>query len=138
MDKKKVGLPPLDWLRVFEAAGRLGGFSAAAREFGLSPAAVSQRIANLESWLGRSLFIRRARGVTLLPELAAMTLQDSSRALLRPLKKPVPAREVSLITHGEGIKTRLLEVLKMSILQGLPQGIKEKRETWRILDAKTT
>ena len=34
MAKKKIGLPPLDWLRVFEAAGRLGGFSAAAKEFG--------------------------------------------------------------------------------------------------------
>ncbi len=65
MAKKKVGLPPLDWLRVFEAAGRLGGFSAAAREFGLSQAAVSQRIGNLETWLGRTLFVREARGVSL-------------------------------------------------------------------------
>ncbi|GGH27399.1 transcriptional regulator, LysR family [Cribrihabitans marinus] len=61
----KRGLPPLDWLRVFEAAGRLGGFSSAAREFGLTQAAVSQRIANLEAWLGRPLFVREARGVSL-------------------------------------------------------------------------
>ncbi|MEM9127920.1 MAG: LysR family transcriptional regulator, partial [Pseudomonadota bacterium] len=47
MARAKIGLPPLDWLRVFEAAGRLGGFSAAAREFGLTQAAVSQRIGNL-------------------------------------------------------------------------------------------
>ncbi|WP_027258913.1 LysR family transcriptional regulator [Leisingera aquimarina] len=67
MPKKatKQGLPPLDWLKVFEAAGRLGSFTAAAEEFGATQAAVSQRIRNLESWLGRQLFIRSARGVTL-------------------------------------------------------------------------
>lgn len=62
---RKPGLPPLDWLRIFESAARLGGFSAAAREFGLTQAAVSQRIRNLETWLGRDLFLRSARGVSL-------------------------------------------------------------------------
>lgn len=61
----KQGLPPLDWLKVFEAAGRHGSFTAAAEEFGATQAAVSQRIRNLESWLGRQLFIRSARGVSL-------------------------------------------------------------------------
>ncbi|KIC45146.1 LysR family transcriptional regulator [Ruegeria sp. ANG-S4] len=85
MAKKKIGLPPLDWLRVFEAAGRLGGFSAAAREFGLTQAAVSQRIGNLEAWLGRTLFIREARGVSLTVEGESYLplVQDSLQALER-------------------------------------------------------
>lgn len=85
MDEKKVGLPPLDWLRVFEAAGRLGGFSAAAREFGISQAAVSQRMGNLEAWLGRSLFVREARGVSLTTdgESYLPLVQDSLTALER-------------------------------------------------------
>ncbi|WP_299639943.1 LysR family transcriptional regulator [uncultured Ruegeria sp.] len=85
MAKKKIGLPPLDWLRVFEAAGRLGGFSAAAKEFGLTQAAVSQRIGNLEAWLGRSLFVREARGVSLTVEGESYLplVQDSLRALER-------------------------------------------------------
>lgn len=58
-------LPPLDWLRIFEAAGRLGSFTAAAGESGTTQAAVSQRIRNLENHLGRELFVRSARGVTL-------------------------------------------------------------------------
>lgn len=58
-------LPPLEWLRVFEAAGRLGNFTAAARELGLTQAAVSQRIRNLEGRLGVRLFRRLARGVEL-------------------------------------------------------------------------
>ena len=85
---------------------------------------------------GLMRIVESGHGVTLLPELAAMTLPDSSRGFLRPLKKPVPAREVSLITHGDGIKIRLLEVLKRSILAGLPSGVKEKKKTWRIIDAR--
>ncbi|CUK07259.1 Gcv operon activator [Ruegeria denitrificans] len=85
MAKKKVGLPPLDWLRVFEVAGRLGGFSAAAKEFGLTQAAVSQRIGNLEAWLGRTLFVREARGVSLTVEGESYLplVQDSLQALER-------------------------------------------------------
>lgn len=58
-------LPPLEWIRVFEAAARLGSFTAAAGELGLTQAAVSQRIRNLELRIGAPLFDRQARGVTL-------------------------------------------------------------------------
>lgn len=85
MPKKitKQGLPPLDWLKVFEAAGRHGSFTAAAEEFGATQAAVSQRIRNLEAWLGRQLFIRSARGVSLTVdgESYLPLVHDSLRAL---------------------------------------------------------
>ncbi|RFC67299.1 MULTISPECIES: LysR family transcriptional regulator [Mesorhizobium] len=58
-------LPPLEWLRVFEAAARLANFTAAAAELNLTQAAVSQRIRLLESQLGTKLFERLPRGVTL-------------------------------------------------------------------------
>ena len=58
-------LPPLEWLRAFEAAGRLGNFTAAGSELGLTQAAVSQRILNLEQHLDAHLFLRMARGVEL-------------------------------------------------------------------------
>ncbi|EEE36801.1 transcriptional regulator, LysR family [Rhodobacteraceae bacterium KLH11] len=110
MAKKKVGLPPLDWLRVFEAAGRLGGFSAAAREFGLTQAAVSQRIGNLEAWLGRSLFIREARGVSLTIEGESYLplVQDSLQALERNTedlfgKSPRELRVAALSSHIDAL-----------------------------------
>lgn len=65
---EKIGpdpLPPLEWLRVFEAAGRLSNFTAAANELGLTQAAVSQRMRNLERHLNTHLFLRLARGVEL-------------------------------------------------------------------------
>lgn len=58
-------LPSLEWVRVFDAAARLGSFTAAARELGLTQAAVSQRIRHLEEHLGVALFERQARGVSL-------------------------------------------------------------------------
>lgn len=65
MDDRSASLPPLEWVRVFEAAARLGSFTAAADELGLTQAAVSQRIRNLELRIGAQLFDRLPRGVAL-------------------------------------------------------------------------
>lgn len=65
MAMRDGSLPPLEWVRVFEAAGRTGSFTEAARQLGLTQAAVSQRIRNLEQHLGTTLFERQARGVSL-------------------------------------------------------------------------
>ena len=56
MQGKHIDKLPLEWVRVFEAAGRTGSFTAAAQEIGLTQAAVSQRIQNLEQRLGARLF----------------------------------------------------------------------------------
>ena len=60
-------MPPLNALRAFEAAARLGGFQAAAEELCVTPGAVAQHIRGLEDWLGAELFTRHARGVALTP-----------------------------------------------------------------------
>ncbi len=56
---------PLNALRAFEAAARLGGFKAAAAELGVTPGAVTAHVKALESHLGAELFVRTARGVEL-------------------------------------------------------------------------
>lgn len=58
-------LPPLNAIRVFEAAARLGGFTRAAGELAMTQAAVSYQIRQLEDRLGVPLFVREPRGVTL-------------------------------------------------------------------------
>ena len=63
--RRENQLPPLGWLRGFEAAARLGSFTAAAHTLGLSQAAVSYQIRSLEQHLGLSLFERQAQGVVL-------------------------------------------------------------------------
>lgn len=58
-------LPPLNALRVFEAAARLGSFKAAAEELSVTPSAVSHQVANLEAALKITLFHRDGRGLVL-------------------------------------------------------------------------
>ncbi|MEM9910250.1 MAG: LysR family transcriptional regulator, partial [Pseudomonadota bacterium] len=46
------GLPPLSWLRAFEAAARHLSFTLAAEELNLTQSAVSQHVRSLEDFLG--------------------------------------------------------------------------------------
>ncbi len=54
-------LPPLNWLRAFEAASRHLSFTGAAVELGMTQSAVSQQIKSLEGFLDLALFHRRPR-----------------------------------------------------------------------------
>ena len=58
-------LPPLNALRVFEAAARHLSFKEAANELNITQAAVSHQIKSLEEYLGVNLFRRAGRGVQL-------------------------------------------------------------------------
>ncbi len=71
---------PLPHLETFARAAELNGFTAAARELGLTQAAVSQRIQSLEQELGRPLF-RRHAGHVLLTE-AGQKLYAFARRIL--------------------------------------------------------
>ena len=57
--------PPLNALRSFEAAARLGSFNQAADELFVTPSAVSHQVKALEAFLGMSLFRREKRKVFL-------------------------------------------------------------------------
>ncbi|WP_113913562.1 LysR family transcriptional regulator [Roseovarius dicentrarchi] len=58
-------LPHLTWLRAFEASARHLSFTLAAQELDLTQSAISQHVRNLELFLGRDLFIRRTRALSL-------------------------------------------------------------------------
>ncbi len=58
-------LPPLQWLRAFEASARALSFSAAAAELNLTPAAVSHQVRALEQHFRVQLFKRLPRGLQL-------------------------------------------------------------------------
>lgn len=58
-------LPPLNALRVFEAAARRGSFTAAACELHVTQSAISQQIRLIEDRLNVALFRRTPRGVAL-------------------------------------------------------------------------
>jgi LysR family glycine cleavage system transcriptional activator len=58
---------PLNAIRVFEAVARLGSFTKAGEELGMTQTAVSYQIKILEEHVGDLLFLRQARGVELTP-----------------------------------------------------------------------
>ncbi len=58
-------VPPLQYLLGFEAASRLGSFSGAAAELGLTQSAISHQMRLLEERIGQPLFMRVGRSVVL-------------------------------------------------------------------------
>jgi LysR family glycine cleavage system transcriptional activator len=86
-------LPPLNGLRAFEAAARLGSFAASGEELGVTPGAVSQLVRALEARMGLVLFERRPQ--SLVPTKAARELLpvlseafDAISAVARRLQMP--------------------------------------------------
>ena len=80
-------LPPLKALRAFEAAARLGSFTAAAKELSLTQGAISYQVKRLESSLELPLFHRKVRQVTLTS--AGQRLSRTAHRLLRELEDEI-------------------------------------------------
>lgn len=60
-------LPPMNSLIVFEAASRHLSFTQAANELNVTQGAISRQIRQLEEYLGKELFIRTNRNISLTP-----------------------------------------------------------------------
>jgi LysR family glycine cleavage system transcriptional activator len=89
-------LPPLNALRVFEAAARHLSFKEAASELSITQAAVSHQVRSLEEYLGVELFRRAGRGVQ---------LTEAARAALPRLRDGFDA----LAAAVESIRERAAE-----------------------------
>lgn len=78
MTSLKRSVQSISALTTFEAAARLGGFTLAANELGVSQAAVSRQIKLLETDLNTPLFLRAHRRVALTPAGEALATALSS------------------------------------------------------------
>lgn len=67
-------------------------------------------------------------GITILPELATVDMTGAQLKLLRSFKQPAPVREVSMIVHRDFVKRKLVEVLKQTILQVIPEKIRKNKK----------
>src|SRR5215470_3020222 len=88
-------LPGLGAMKSFEAAARLLSFSRAADELGVTPAAISYRVRDLEDQLGVQLFQRTSRVVE---------LTDAGRQLLTGVSEALDgiARTVARLRGADG------------------------------------
>ena len=93
-------LPPLTWLRAFEAAARTLSFTQAASELHITQAAVSKHVKSLEHHLRRPLFIRRPRGLELTKSGAAYLpkVQDAMERLAMGTREVFGQRRTSALT----------------------------------------
>ena len=65
--------------------------------------------------------VDKSDGLTILPELAVMEFSKEQLKLIKRLKDPNPAREVSIVTHRNYIKAKLIKTLKEEILDIVPK-----------------
>lgn len=67
-------------------------------------------------------------GATLLPELALSDLSSKQLNKVRYFKSPEPVREISLVTHKNFIKKRILKAFEEEILSIIPKAMKQRKK----------
>lgn len=60
-------------------------------------------------------------GITIIPELKTMTMTEAQKKQLRYFKPPTPVREISIVTHYEYVKERMVRALQYVITDAVPQ-----------------
>jgi LysR family transcriptional regulator, glycine cleavage system transcriptional activator len=93
-------LPPLTWLRAFEAAARSLSFTHAAMELNLTQAAISKHVKALELYLRQPLFIRHARSLELTKSGAAYlpSVRDALERLAAGTREVFGPRRTGVLT----------------------------------------
>ena len=67
-------------------------------------------------------------GATLLPELAIKDLNSKQLNKIRYFKSPEPVREISLVTHKNFVKKRMLNALREELLAIIPKPMKQHKK----------
>lgn len=66
-------------------------------------------------------------GITILPELTTLDMDNKRLQLVRHFQKPAPMREVSIVVHRDFVKKRLIEVLKEEIVSAVPEKVRKNK-----------
>ena len=100
MSRLRRSVPSLGALAAFEAAARLGGFTKAAGELGVTQAAISRQIRALETDLGKPLFVRGNRQVELTASgrVLAEAVSESFTRMAAAIDEVREGRDVTTLT----------------------------------------
>jgi len=91
-------LPPLNAVKAFEAAARLGSFSRAAEELNVTHGAISRQVRTMEEWIGAPLFRRTSRNAV--PTQAGAELLAEAGPALDRLAEGSRRVRVSSLAQG--------------------------------------
>jgi LysR family transcriptional regulator, hydrogen peroxide-inducible genes activator len=70
--------------------------------------------------------VEMQNGITILPKLALQDLNPQQLKMVRRFKPPAPVREVSLVTHRNFVKRRLLDALRREVLLSVPEDMQDQ------------
>lgn len=85
----------------------------------------SYQTGNIES-LKR--MVDKSDGLTIMPELAIAEFNDEQRRRVKKIQQPRPVREVSLVTHRDHIKTKLIQSLRNEIVEIIPKHMRQVQQ----------
>jgi LysR family glycine cleavage system transcriptional activator len=124
-------LPPLNAVRVFEAAARHLSFTKAAEELHVTQAAVSHQVKALESYLGVKLFRRLNR---------ALALTDEGQTYLPPVRRVFDQlyEATRRLTGGGGRAKLTISVLPSFAARWLVPRLGRFREAYPDIDVRLT
>jgi DNA-binding transcriptional LysR family regulator len=114
--------PPLTFIRSFECAARHLSFTKAAEELGYTQAAISTHVRSLEKYVGRALFTRNARSLTL-TEIGEAFLPSLRQAL-----DQIDSATDAVLTGSTDLSVAVACPMSLAEIW-LPQAIKRFRGT---------
>lgn len=68
------------------------------------------------------------KGITLLPELSVTDLTIKQLDRVRYFKTPEPTREISIVTHRNFLKRKLILALEKEIMEAIPKRMRSKKK----------
>ena len=74
------------------------------------------------------------KGITVIPELAAINFDENRKSQVREFKAPVPVREISLVTYRHFVKIKLLEVLRQEINEAVAKFLPDSNDKKFVVD----
>lgn len=73
--------------------------------------------------------VEAGQGITFIPELALLQLNECQKTLVRPFAIPIPTREVVMLTSKTFIRNTLLKAVVEAIRQSVPERMLKMNNT---------
>ncbi|MEI6946201.1 LysR substrate-binding domain-containing protein [Paraflavisolibacter sp. H34] len=67
-------------------------------------------------------------GITIIPELATLDMTARQQKHLRYFKAPAPVREVSIVTHRDFVKQRIIQALRQEVIASIPLKMEKNKK----------
>jgi len=88
------------------------------------------RLGSMETFMR---MVESGHGMTFIPELAVLQLNEEQKELVRPFAIPAPVREITMVTRIDFIRHVILSVLTEGIKESIPKRMLTLHNTQRVV-----